>query len=88
MTIQNVQNTGFSFDDFKLDLKNRRLLRDGETVSLNSKYFDVLILLVQNSGQLTTKEYLFEKVWGDVIVADTALSRSRNFWMNTSTNPC
>jgi len=75
MAVKNTKNTEFSFDKFRLDLTNRRLLRDGEVIPLNSKYLDVLILLAENSGQLMTKEYIFEKVWGNVIVSDAALSQ-------------
>ncbi|MEJ2544678.1 MAG: winged helix-turn-helix domain-containing protein [Calditrichaceae bacterium] len=65
----------YFFEDFHLDLKNRQLLKAGNIIPLNSKYFDVLTLLVQQSGQLASKELIFEKVWDDVIVTDSALSQ-------------
>ena len=45
---------GFHFDDFYLDAGNRQLSRGGEPVALNSKYFDVLLLLVSRSGHSKT----------------------------------
>ncbi len=66
---------GYKFDNITLDLKNRRLLRNGDMLALSSKYFDVLSLLVARHGELTTKEEIFDAVWGDVIVTDTALSQ-------------
>ncbi len=65
----------YFFEDFHLDLKNRQLLKAGKIVPLNSKYFDVLSLLVQQPGQLAAKEFIFEKVWNDVVVTDSALSQ-------------
>lgn len=65
----------YQFDDFEVDLENRLLLRSGKPVPLNAKYFDVLGLLIQRQGLLTTKEYLFSKVWNDVVVTDSALSQ-------------
>lgn len=65
----------YFFEDFHLDLKNRQLLKAGKIVPLNSKYFDVLSLLVQQSGQLASKEFIFDKVWNDVVVTDSALSQ-------------
>jgi len=42
---------------------------------LNSKYFDVLLLLVSRPNQLITRQELFEQIWNDVIVTDWALSQ-------------
>ena len=66
---------GFHFDDFYLDASNRQLSRGGEPVALNSKYFDVLLLLVSRSGQLVAKQRIFEEVWDGVFVTDAALTQ-------------
>lgn len=65
----------YFFEDFHLDLENRQLLKAGKLVPLNSKYFDVLSLLVQQPGQLASKDLIFDKVWNDVVVTDSALSQ-------------
>lgn len=65
----------YRFDDFYLDARNRRLLRNGEPISLNSKYLDALLLLVSNSGQLIEKQRIFEEVWDGVFVTDAALTQ-------------
>jgi len=65
----------YYFDDFTLDLENRELRKSNEAVPLNSKYFDVLTLLIQRRGQLTSKQYIFDQVWDDVVVTDSALSQ-------------
>src|SRR5712691_8399931 len=67
--------SSYRFDDFHLDAVNRQLLRNGETVALNSKYFDVLLLLVSRSGQLVEKQRIFEEVWDGVFVTDAALTQ-------------
>jgi DNA-binding winged helix-turn-helix (wHTH) protein len=66
---------GYRFDDFYLDASNRRLSRSGEPVALNSKYFDVLLLLVSRSGQLVEKQSLFDEVWEGLFVTDAALTQ-------------
>src|SRR6185503_11156273 len=43
---------GYRFDGFHLDARNRQLWRDGKTVPLSSKYFDVLLMLVSRGGEL------------------------------------
>ncbi len=70
-----LQVAGFRFDNFYLDAANRQLWRDRESVALNSKYFDVLLLLVSRSGQLVEKSRIFEEIWSGVFVTDAALTQ-------------
>ena len=42
----------YEFGPFRLDPVERRLLRDGTPVSLTPKCFDLLLVLVENSGHL------------------------------------
>ena len=65
----------YRFDDFYLDGKNRQLSRNGESLPLNSKYLDALLLLVANAGQLVEKQRIFEEVWSGVFVTDAALTQ-------------
>jgi DNA-binding winged helix-turn-helix (wHTH) protein len=73
-TAQN-QVCGYRFDDIYLDVRNRQLWRNGQLLPLTSKYFEVLLLLVQNCGRLVEKQRLFDEVWNGVIVTDAALTQ-------------
>lgn len=64
----------YFFDEFRLDLLKRRLERDGEAIPLKPKAFDLLLVLVENSGQLMSKDDLFQLVWSDRIVEESNLS--------------
>jgi predicted ATPase/DNA-binding winged helix-turn-helix (wHTH) protein len=68
-----LQNTGYRFGSFELQLDERRLLRSGTPVPLEPRTFDVLVALVENAGHLVTKNELFDCVWGKVIVEEAAL---------------
>ncbi|HKP12369.1 MAG TPA: winged helix-turn-helix domain-containing protein, partial [Blastocatellia bacterium] len=70
-----TQLTVYRFGDFCLDAGNRRLLRDGNPVALNSKYFDMLLLLVSRPGQLIEKATIFAEIWSGVFVTDAALTQ-------------
>src|SRR5512144_1344588 len=70
-----TSGSSYRFDDFHLDAGNRQLLRNGESVALNSKYFDVLLFLVSRAGQLVEKQRIFEEVWDGVFVTDAALTQ-------------
>lgn len=37
---------------------------DGKLLSMTSKEFELLLLLVENPGKTLNKEYLFNKIWG------------------------
>lgn len=67
--------SSYRFDDFFLDESNRQLSRNGDAVALNSKYLDVLLLLVSRAGQLVEKQRIFDEVWDGVFVTDAALTQ-------------
>src|SRR5688572_19880343 len=66
--------TAFSFGDFEIDGYRRLLLKHGQPVTLKSKTFDLLLTLVQNHGQLLTKDDLLSRVWEDQFVEENNLT--------------
>ena len=65
----------YEFDRFTLDT-DRRLLTDrrGSVIDLTPKAVEILCLLVENAGQLVTKEELMKRVWADSFVEEANLS--------------
>ena len=51
------------FAEFTLDPDNRRLLRSGSPIELGGRYFDALVMLVRERGQLVSKDRLHDEVW-------------------------
>jgi TolB-like protein/DNA-binding winged helix-turn-helix (wHTH) protein/Flp pilus assembly protein TadD len=66
----------YRFGPFRLDVKERLLLRDGEPVSLMPKAFDILALLVENSGHLVDKNEILSHVWRDSFVEEGNLAQN------------
>ncbi|MCY7345325.1 MAG: winged helix-turn-helix domain-containing protein [Pyrinomonadaceae bacterium] len=64
----------YSFADFQVDAKKRRLSKDGQTIALNPKAFDLLLALIENRGQIVRKEELLEKVWANQFVEENNLT--------------
>lgn len=62
------------FGEFQLDVAERRLLRNGQPLSLPPKLFDLLALLAQNPGKLMDKDQLLEKLWPGTHVEESNLS--------------
>ncbi len=75
LSMHNSEIRGYRFEDYHLDVRNRELRRGNETLALNTKYFDVLHLLVREQGRLVEKQKIFEEVWEGVIVTDAALTQ-------------
>jgi DNA-binding winged helix-turn-helix (wHTH) protein len=65
----------YRFDDFVLDVPNRQLWQGAVRLDLAGRYFDALVLLVREHGQLVEKDRFFDEVWGDVVVSDAALTQ-------------
>lgn len=65
----------YVFDDFRLDVKRRELLKNGKPVPLTHKAYQVLLILVQNSEQTVEKEYIYKQLWGDSFVEDANLTQ-------------
>src|SRR5215467_3778821 len=66
----------YGFGVFRLDPAERILLREGEPVALTPKVFDTLVLMVENSGRLITKDEFMKRVWSDAFVEDAALAQT------------
>ena len=64
----------YEFGPFRLDVAERRLLREGRPLPITPKSFDILLLLVRNRGQLVTKETLMGEVWPDSFVGENNLT--------------
>ena len=71
----NPASESYRFDRFLLDIRDRRLLLDGEPVELNSRYLDALALLVREQGKLVPKRRFLDEVWRGVPVTDEALTQ-------------
>jgi len=67
--------SGFRFDRFHLDPRERQLRRDDAPVELNARYLDALALLVSEPGQLVSKDRFLDQVWRGVPVTDEALTQ-------------
>jgi DNA-binding winged helix-turn-helix (wHTH) protein len=71
---ESVPNETYVFDEFTLDVTERRFARGREAVSLEPKTFDVLAALVRQAGRLLTKRQLLEDVWPDAFVDEGIVS--------------
>ncbi len=66
----------YEFGPFRLDPAERLLLRNNQTIPLAPKAFDTLLLLVENSGHLLTKDELMKRLWPATFVEEVNLAQN------------
>jgi DNA-binding winged helix-turn-helix (wHTH) protein/TolB-like protein/Tfp pilus assembly protein PilF len=74
--MEQQDNLTYDFGRFRLKTAERVLLREGEPVPLTPKVFDILITLVENSGQVVEKDDLMKKVWPTTFVEEGNLTQN------------
>ena len=66
----------YAFDSFVVDAGKSVLSREGQSVPLTPKAFEILLVLVRNPGRVLKKEELLEEVWPDAFVDENNLPRN------------
>lgn len=69
-------NRSYEFVRFRVNVAERVLSRDGEVVPLTPKVFDILLTLVENHGQVVSKEDLMKRVWPGTYVEEGNLTQN------------
>jgi Tol biopolymer transport system component/DNA-binding winged helix-turn-helix (wHTH) protein len=64
----------YEFGPFRLATGLRHLYRNGEMVLLPPKEFDLLLLLLRNSGKVMDRESLIQALWPNTIVEEANLN--------------
>lgn len=64
----------YTFGGYELDLTRRLLLRNGQSMPLNAKALDLLVVLIENRGRILAKDELMELVWPNQYVEEANLT--------------
>src|SRR2546421_2843434 len=64
----------YEFGPFRIDVARRLLLRNGDAMPLTPKCFDILLVLVESSGEVVAKDDLMKRVWPDSFVEEGNLT--------------
>ena len=54
-----------------VDISRHTVKKNGTVIELTAKEFDLLCILMQNTGKVLTREILLDKVWGVEYFGDT-----------------
>src|SRR5258706_11404193 len=64
----------FEFGSFRLDILRRSLSREDEPVALSSKAFEILVILLEQRGEVVDKNALMRQVWPDTVVEENNIT--------------
>ncbi len=79
---RNATTEELKFADLALDQKRHRVTRAGQQVDLSSKEFALLQLLLEHQGEVLTRAFIADRIWGmmyefDSNVVDVNIRRLR-----------
>src|SRR5260370_42702459 len=58
-------------EDFELDLRSYELRRAGRMLKLERIPAELLVLLIEERGQLVSRDRIIERIWGKDVYLDT-----------------
>jgi two-component system response regulator VanR len=77
-----TENTIIHYKDISLDIDSFTVLVNGENISLTTREFEILKLLLENQGRVFTRDNLLNTIWGydyfgDAKIANTHIKNIR-----------
>ena len=66
----------YRFSDFIVSPRRRVVVRQGRELPLIPRYFDLLVFLIERRHEAVHRRDIFDRVWSDVIVSDSALTQA------------
>ena len=66
----------YRFGDYMLSPRRRLLLRGAVEQPLIPRYFDLLVFLIERRHEAVHRRDIFDRVWSDVVVSDSALTQA------------
>lgn len=66
----------FRFAGYVVSRRRRQLVRGDEVIPLIPRYFDLLVLLIEQRHTAVARQDIFDRIWSDVVVSDGALSQA------------
>lgn len=66
----------YRFGDYVLSPRRRVLVRGAMEQPLIPRYFDLLVFLIAHRHEAVHRRDIFDRVWSDVVVSDSALSQA------------
>ncbi len=72
----NTKFLSISFGALRIDTATRQAELNGKNLDLTSKDFTLLLILSRYENEIVSQNFLYEKVWGQILYDDTTALRS------------
>jgi DNA-binding response OmpR family regulator len=60
-----------TFDDLVINLTRREVTRAGEILAMKPQEYDLLVFFAEHRGQMLSREFILERVWGWEYIGDS-----------------
>ncbi len=70
-TTASAQSKLLTFDNLIIDITRREVKLDDKVLALKPKEYELLTFIAQHQGQMLTREFILERVWGWDFVGDS-----------------
>jgi len=67
----NAPHEVLAFDNLSINLTRREVILDGQVLALKPQEYDLLLFFAQHKGQMLSREFILERVWGWDYVGDS-----------------
>ncbi len=82
-----VQNQLLVFENLALDLTRREVRLKDTVIALKPKEYELLVFLANHRGQVLTREFILDKVWGWDFVGDSRTVDVHIRWLREKIEP-
>jgi two-component system KDP operon response regulator KdpE len=74
-TNKDLFTSNFKIGDLEIDLEKHKVQKKGKDIHFTPIEYDILKLLVKNSGKVLTHKFILKKIWGSYLESDTQTLR-------------
>jgi DNA-binding response OmpR family regulator len=76
-----------TFDNLKIDMNRREITVDDEVVAFKPKEYELLTFFAQHQGQVLSREFILERVWGWDFIGDSRTVDVHVRWLREKIEP-
>ncbi len=84
---QETPHQRLSFDALVIDQTRREVTLDGSPLALKPKEYELLLFLAQHRGQMLSREFILERVWGWDFTGDSRTVDVHVRWLRQKIEP-
>jgi DNA-binding response OmpR family regulator len=76
-----------TFDNLALDVNRREVRLSDKPIQIKPKEYELLLFLAQHRGQVLTREFILERVWGWDFIGDSRTVDVHIRWLREKIEP-